>query len=81
MKLLIKVINRNEFMDIAELNSYLNFVRKSISDLKEQINVLEGGNWNRNVRGDYDKEILYSNLKEILTRYQNLLRRNYECEK
>lgn len=68
-------------MDIAELNSYLNFVRKSISDLKEQINVLEGGNWNRNVRGDYDKEILYSNLKEILTRYQNLLRRNYECEK
>lgn len=68
-------------MDIAELNSYLNFVRKSISDLKEQINILEGGNWNRNVRGDYDKEILYSNLKEILTRYQNLLRRNYECEK
>lgn len=68
-------------MEVGELNNYLDFVRKSITDLEAQIKVLDGGNWSRNVRGDYDKEMLYSNLKEILSRYQNLLRRDYDCEK
>lgn len=68
-------------MEVAELNNYLNFVRKNIEELEAQIKVLEGGNWSKNVRGDYDKEILYSNLQEILSRYRNLLKRDYYCEK
>ena len=68
-------------MEVAELNNYLNFVRRNIGELEAQINILDGGNWNKNVRGDYDKEILYSNLQEILSRYRNLLRRNYYCER
>lgn len=68
-------------MEVAELNNYLNFVRKNIEELEAQIKVLESGNWSKNVRGDYDKEILYSNLQEILSRYRNLLKRDYYCEK
>lgn len=68
-------------MEVAELNNYLNFVRKNIEELEAQIKVLDGGNWSRNVRGDYDKEILYSNLQEILSRYRHLLKREYYCEK
>lgn len=68
-------------MEVGELNNYLNFVRKNIEELEAQIKVLEGGNWSKNVRGDYDKEILYSNLQEILSRYRNLLKRDYYCEK
>lgn len=68
-------------MDVSELNNYLNYVRESIAKLEAQIKTLDAGNWNKNVRGDYDKEILYSNLQEILSRYRNLLRRDYYCEK
>lgn len=68
-------------MEVAELNNYLNFARKNIEELEAQIKVLDGGNWSRNVRGDYDKEILYSNLQEILSRYRHLLKRDYYCEK
>lgn len=68
-------------MKIAELNNYLNFVKKSIEELEAQIKVLDGGNWNKNIRGDYDKEMLYSNLREILSRYRSLLKRDYYCEK
>lgn len=68
-------------MEVAELNNYLNFVRQKITELEAQINALDGGNWNKNVRGNYDKEMLYSNLQEILSRFRNLLRRSYDCEK
>lgn len=68
-------------MEVGELNNYLNFVRKNIEELKTQIKVLDGGDWIRNVRGDYDKEVLYSSLQEILSKYRNLLKRDYECEK
>lgn len=68
-------------MEVAELNNYLNFVRKNIAELEAQIKQLDGGNWSQNVRNDYDKEILYSNLQEILSRYRNLLKRDYYCEK
>ena len=68
-------------MEVGELNNYLNFVRKNIEELKTQIKALDGGDWIRNVRGDYDKEVLYSGLQEILSRYRNLLKRDYECEK
>lgn len=67
-------------MEVVELNNYLNFVRKSISELETQITTLDGGNWIKNVRGDYDKEMLYSSLHEILSRYRNLLRKDYSCE-
>lgn len=67
-------------MERCELNNYLVFIRKNISELENLINAMEGGNWSRNIRGDYDKEMLYINLKEILSRYRNLLRRDYECE-
>lgn len=67
-------------MEVGELNNYLDFVRKSITDLEAQINVLDGGNWSRNVRGDYDKEMLYSGLQNIRNSFQSLLKRNYECE-
>lgn len=68
-------------MEVGELNNYLNFVRKNIEELKTQIKALDGGDWIRNVRGDYDKEVLYSGLQEILSKYRNLLKRDYECEK
>lgn len=68
-------------MEVAELNNYLNFVKKSIEELEAQIKVLDGDNWNKNIRGDYDKEMLYSNLREILSRYRSLLKRDYYCEK
>lgn len=68
-------------MEVAELNNYLNFVRKNIAELEAQIKQLDGGNWSQNVRNDYDKEILYSNLQEILSRYRHLLKRDYYCEK
>ena len=68
-------------MEVGELNNYLNFVRKNIEELKTQIKALDGGDWIRNVRGDYDKEVLYSGLQEILSRYRNLLKRDYDCEK
>lgn len=68
-------------MEVGELNNYLNFVRKNIEELKNLIKALDGGDWIRNVRGDYDKEVLYSGLQEILSKYRNLLKRDYECEK
>lgn len=68
-------------MEVAELNIYLNIARKNIKELKAQIKVLDGGNWSLNVRGDYDKEILYSNLQEILSKYRHILKRDYYCEK
>lgn len=49
-------------MEVAELNNYLAFVRRSIQDLENQIKALDSGNWIKNVRGDYDKEMIYSNL-------------------
>lgn len=67
-------------MEVGELNNYLDFVRKSITDLEAQIKVLDGGNWSRNVRGDYDKEMLYSGLQTILSNFRSLLKREYECE-
>lgn len=67
-------------MDVPELNNYLNFVRKNIRELEAQISALDGGNWNRNVRGDYDKEMLYSGLQNARSNLQSLLKRNYECE-
>lgn len=67
-------------MDVQELNNYLNFVRKNIRELEAQISALDGGNWNRNVRGDYDKEMLYSGLQNARSNLQSLLKRNYECE-
>lgn len=68
-------------MEVAELNIYLNIARKNIKELEAQIKVLDGGNWNLNVRGDDDKEILYSNLQEILSKYRHILKRDYYCEK
>lgn len=68
-------------MEVAELNIYLNIARKNIKELEAQIKVLDGGNWSLNVRGDYDKEILYSNLQEILSKYRHILKRDYYCEK
>ena len=68
-------------MEVGELNNYLNFVRKNIEELKNLIKALDGGDWIRNVSGDYDKEVLYSGLQEILSKYRNLLKRDYECEK
>ena len=68
-------------MEVGELNNYLNFVRKNIEELKNLIKALDGGDWIRNVRGGYDKEVLYAGLQEILSKYRNLLKRDYECEK
>lgn len=68
-------------MEVTELNNYLNFVRNSISELEAQINALDGGNWNKYVRGDYDKEMLYSGLQNIRSSFQSLLKRDYECER
>ncbi len=68
-------------MEVGELNNYLIFVRKDIEELKTQIKALDGGDRIRNVRGEYDKEVLYSSLQEISSRYRNLLKRDYECEK
>lgn len=67
-------------MELVELNNCLNYVRQSIAELEDRLKALDGGNWSKNVRGDYDKEILYSNLQEILSRYRTLLRRDYYCE-
>lgn len=67
-------------MEKGELNNYLEYVRKSIKELDAQIYVLDGGNWNKNIRGDYDKEMLYSALQNIRTNFRNLLRREFECE-
>lgn len=67
-------------MEVAELNNYLAFVRRSIQDLENQIKALDSGNWIKNVRGDYDKEMIYSNLQDILCRYRSMLRRDYDCE-
>lgn len=52
-------------MTKGELNNYLDFVRKSIKELDIQIKALDGGDWNRNIRGDYDKGMLYSGLLNI----------------
>lgn len=67
-------------MKKGELNDYLAFVRKNISELEDQIKVLDGGNWSKNVRGDYDKEMLYSSFQDILSRFKSTLRRDYDCE-
>mgnify|MGYP005903874111 CR=1 FL=1 len=67
-------------MTKGEPNNYLDFVRKSIKELDIQINALDGGNWNRNIRGDYDKEMLYSGLLNIRKYFRSLLRRDYDCE-
>lgn len=67
-------------MEVAELNNCLVFVRKNIKDLEDQIKALDGDNWSKNVRGDYDKEMIYSNLQNILSRYRSMLRKDYDCE-
>lgn len=67
-------------MTKGELNNYLDFVRKSIKELDIQIKALDGGDWNRNIRGDYDKEMLYSGLLNICKYFRSLLRRDYDCE-
>lgn len=67
-------------MTKGELNNYLDFVRKSIKELDIQINALDGGDWNRNIRGDYDKEMLYSGLLNIRNYFRSLLQRDYSCE-
>lgn len=68
-------------MKKGELDKFIKFVREKISELDAQISALDGGNWNRNVRGDYDKEMLYSGLERARSDFWSLLKRDYECEK
>lgn len=68
-------------MQKEELDNYIKFVREKVSELDTQIQVLDGGNWSRNIRGDYDKEMLYSGLLRARSDFQSLLKRDYECEK
>ena len=68
-------------MEQGELNNYLTFVRKGIGELETQLKIMDRGDWGRNVRGDFDKEMIYSDFQNILSRFKSLLRRDYDCEK
>lgn len=81
ISLLLCLKQKYSRMEQGELDKFIKFVREKISELDAQISALDGGNWNRNVRGDYDKAMLYSGLERARSDFWSLLKRDYECEK
>lgn len=67
-------------MERIELAVFLDFIREKTTALDAQIKIMEGDNWNKTVRGDDDKEVLYWGLHNLRNSYQNLLRREYRYE-
>ena len=63
-----------------ELHTELTFVRQQILVFKEKVDVLENGNWRKNISNDFDKDAIYSKYKNIIRELDSLIRREYDIE-
>ena len=65
-------------MKRKELDSQLNYIRTSLKKLDAKIKELEDGDWRKSVSGDFDKEMICKNYRDIRVLYRSLLQRSYD---